>query len=114
MSDEHRQLGSREAVRRTTLIKRDIRAFNIHFPSCDFIRGTPIQGVTWEALERQLTDLAADPAKAAMAAPLVSATRKQAKFKPSEMVLREILCLASTLMDESFDPSPCAEADDMP
>jgi hypothetical protein len=37
---------------------------------------------------------------------LVSATRKQAPWKPSEMVLREILCLAWTLMDEGFQPGP--------
>ena len=47
-----------------------------------------------------------------MAGPLVSATRKQARFKPPELVLREILCLASTLMDESFNPSPDLEPDD--
>ena len=39
-----------------------------------------------------------------MAGPLVSATRKQAPFKPPEMVIREILCIAAVLMDESFDP----------
>ena len=104
---------NREAIRRATLMKRDIRAFRSLYPSCEQAQGSPIQGFTWEALERQLSALAADPVKAAMAGPLVSATRKQARFKPSEMVLREILCLASTLMDESFDPSPGEEADDM-
>ena len=59
---------------------------------------------TWEQLERQLADLSGSPAKAAITPPLVSAMRKQAPFIPSEMVLREILCLAWTLMDEGFQP----------
>jgi len=40
----------------------------------------------------------------ALVKPLVSGTRKQARFKPSEQVLREVLCLASVLMDETFHP----------
>jgi hypothetical protein len=104
---------NRQAIRRAVLMKRDIRAFHRAYPSCEQPVGSPIRGFTWEALERQLSALATDPVKAAMAGPLVSATRKQARFKPPEMVLREILCLASTLMDESFDPSPGEEADDM-
>ena len=61
-------------------------------------------GFTWEQLERQLADLSGSPAKAALTPALVSAMRKQAPWKPSEMVLREILCLAWTLMDEAFQP----------
>ena len=59
---------------------------------------------TWDQLERQLTDLAGAPERASLAGPLVSALRKQARGQPSEMVLREILCLAWTLMDEAFQP----------
>ncbi len=43
-------------------------------------------------------------AGAAMARHLVSATRKLAPFKPSEMVLREILCMTWVLLDENFRP----------
>ena len=57
---------------------------------------------TWTQLERQLSSLAVNAHSARMAADLVSATRKQAGFKPAEMVLREILCVAGALMDESF------------
>lgn len=113
MTETHSHWGSREAVKRALLMKRDIRHFRASYPACEHIHGTPIQGFTWEALERQLAALATDEIKAAMVGPLISATRKQASFKPSEMVLREILCLASTLMDESFEPSPGEEADDM-
>ncbi len=59
---------------------------------------------TWEQLERQLVDLAGTPDRSDLAAPLISALRKQAPWKPPEMLLREILCLAWTLMDEAFQP----------
>ena len=111
--DEPRGHEAREAIRRAMLMKRDIRAFQSSYPSCHTGPATLIKGFTWEALERQLTDLASGPMKAAMAGPLVSATRKQARFKPPEMVLREILCLASTLMDESFEPFLGEESADM-
>ena len=68
-----------------------------------------------EELERQLTSLSATATGAAMVHDLVSATRKQATFKPSELVMREILCIASALMDETFPPDlSCSdsEADD--
>jgi len=41
-----------------------------------------------------------------MARHLVSGTRKLAPFKPSEMVLREILCMTWVLLDENFKPDP--------
>ena len=65
---------------------------------------TPTPGFTWEQLERQLADLSGAPNRAAITPTLVSGLRKQARWKPPEMVLREILCLAWTLMDESFQP----------
>ena len=65
----------------------------------------PMPPFTWEALERQLADLAVTPEKAEAARTLVSATRKQARFKPAEMVLREVLEAAFVVMDEDFMPS---------
>ncbi len=65
---------------------------------------TPTPPFTWEQLERQLADLSGAPARAAITPALVSALRKQARWKPPELVLREVLCLAWTLMDESFQP----------
>jgi hypothetical protein len=67
-------------------------------------RPTPL--FTWEQVERQLADLSGSPERAALAPALVSAVRKQSRFKPPEVVLREIFCLAWTLMDESFQPGP--------
>ena len=59
---------------------------------------------TWEQVERQLADLSGAPSRAAITPALVSALRKQARWKPPEMVLRELFCLAWTLMDETFQP----------
>ncbi|CAN5489675.1 hypothetical protein BH10PSE4_BH10PSE4_20740 [soil metagenome] len=55
----------------------------------------------WSELERQLLDLAPDEL-APMVRDLVSALRKEAPPKPPEMVLREMLVIASTVLDESF------------
>ena len=65
---------------------------------------TAMPGFTWEELERQLEDLTDSAEKVRMVAPLVSGLRKQSRFKPAELVLREVLCLAWTLMDEAFQP----------
>jgi len=72
--------------------------------STDLQAESPTPTFTWEALERQLTNLAVTPAQKALVETLVSATRKQAVFKPSELVLREMLCIAAVLMDETFHP----------
>ena len=71
---------------------------------------------TWSELERQLMSLSATASGAAMVHDLVAATRKQASFKPSELVMREILCIASAVMDETFPSdfsSSDSEADDL-
>ena len=57
----------------------------------------------WTELERQLLDLAPDDL-APMVRDLVSAVRKEAAPKPPEMVLREILVITATLLDEGFHP----------
>jgi hypothetical protein len=93
-------------------MRRDIRRFQDAHPSCRHSAGQEIIGFTWEGLERQLLAMTNCPRRQEVARTLVSATRKQAGFKPPEMVLREILDITSTLMDASFDPSG-DEADDM-
>jgi len=65
---------------------------------------SPALTFTWEALEQQLSDLAVSSRQKALVKTLVSGTRKQARFKPSDQVLREVLCIASVLMDETFHP----------
>lgn len=57
---------------------------------------------TWAELEEALASIAASPLQREMAAHLVSATRKQAAFVPPAQVLREVLCLAWVIADETF------------
>lgn len=104
----------KDAIDRAAHLHEDIQRFQREWPKLGSIRDqTP--PFTWLELERQLTSLAATPGSAAMVGELVSATRKQAPFKPSEMVLREILCIASAVMDETFlaslDPEDSSSSD---
>ena len=96
---------NRAVIGRALRLRREIDDFETRWPSQ--ARGETIPTFSWEQLERQLVDLAATETQAAMARHLVSATRKLAPFKPSEMVLREILCMTWVLLDENFR----AEAD---
>lgn len=92
---------ARRMIAQASRLERDIDRFRSQAPEMAGPR-TPAPPFTWEQLGRQLADLSGSPARAALAAELVSATRKQAWCKPPEMVLREILLLAATLLDESF------------
>jgi hypothetical protein len=55
----------------------------------------------WEELERQLVDLAPSELQAELVHRLVERTRVFAELKPAEMVLREVLCIAALVLDES-------------
>lgn len=95
----------RADVERALRLRREVEAFERRWPQ-HRTEQPMAPGFSWTQLERQLTDLVDTPAKQAMARELVSATRKMARFKPAEMVLREILCLSWALLDESFQPEP--------
>jgi len=94
----------KDAIAQALNLREDINRFHRSWPTPN-APDEPMPTFTWGQLERQLSSLAATRRSAMMAQDLVSATLKQAGFKPPEMVLREILCLASALMDETF-PSP--------
>ena len=93
----------RAAVNRVTRLRQEVDAFQARWPATPG-EETPGPGFTWAQLERQLADLAGCPTKAAMARDLISATAKMSRFKPPEMVLREILCMTWVLLDENFKP----------
>lgn len=95
--------GRRAIVARAAKLSREVTSFQSRWPEPTGEQQMVPQ-VSWMQLERQLADLADTPVKQAMARDLVSGTRKMARFKPPEMVLREILCLAWALLDESFQP----------
>ena len=103
MGEWRHNFEERAAIGRALRLKREIDAFEARWPSSER-REEIIPTFSWDQLERQLMDLAATPAQASMARHLVSATRKLAPFKPSEMVLREILCMTWVLLDENFKP----------
>ena len=96
---------NRAVIGRALRLRREIDDFEARWPTAA-TREEALPGFTWTQLERQLVDLAATPAQAAMAKHLVSGTRKLAAFKPSEMVLREILCMTWVLLDENFKTEP--------
>jgi hypothetical protein len=98
---------NRAVIGRALRLRKEIDEFETRWPAAP-AREEPIPSFSWEQLERQLVDLAATPAQAAMARHLVSANRKLAPFKPPEMVLREVLCMTWVLLDESFRPEVCA------
>ena len=94
----------REAIKSAIWLHGEVARFRRSWPEPEGAQ-RPMPAFSWEALERQLADLAATPEKAEAARTLVSATRKQASFKPAEMVLREVLEAAFVVMDEDFMPS---------
>jgi len=96
---------NRAVAGRAIRLRREIDDFEARWPTAAK-REEMIPMFSWEQLERQLVDLAATSTQASMARHLVSATRKLAPFKPSEMVLREILCMTWVLLDENFKPEP--------
>ena len=105
MGEWRHNFENRAVIGRALRLKREIEAFETRWPNSER-REELIPSFSWEQLERQLVDLAATPAQATMARHLVSATQKLAPFKPTEMVLREVLCLTWVLLDENFKTEP--------
>jgi hypothetical protein len=96
----------RLAIQQALLLRAEIENFQSRWPTQEprRLEESPMPTFSWQQLERQLFDLAATPAQQELAEHLVSATRKLSRFKPPEMVLREILCLTWVLLDENFKP----------
>lgn len=90
----------KDAIGRAAHLRREVTSFQDAWPRLNSAEMLP--PITWSELERQLQSLAVSPAAASMVPELVAATRKQASFKPNELVMREILCIASAVMDETF------------
>ncbi len=100
---DRKTMDSRVAVGRAIRVRDEVAAFESRWPAPPQ-PDAMLPGFTWSQLERQLADLADNPVKANMATELVSALRKMSRFKPPEMVLREILCTSWALLDEGFQP----------
>jgi hypothetical protein len=96
----------KDAIGRAAHLRREVSSFQDAWPRLNSAELLP--PITWSELERQLMSLAVSPAAASMVPELVAATRKQASFKPTELVMREILCIASAVMDETFLSDSCS------
>jgi len=86
-------------VRKALQIREAVDNFDRDWPP--LANRPPMPGFAWTELERQLLSLAPD-ALSPMVRDLVSAVRKEAGPKPPEMVLREVLIITATLLDETF------------
>lgn len=101
----------KDAIGRAAHLRQEVTSFRDTWPRLNSAEMLP--PITWSELERQLQSLSASPAGSAMVHDLVAATRKQASFKPNELVMREILCIASAVMDETFlSDSPSSESEE--
>ena len=97
-------------VQKARQIREDSDAFIRQWPT--LAERPPMPAFAWTELERQLLSLAPD-SLAPVVKDLVSAVRKEASPKPPEMVLREILIIAATVLDDGFHEK-CAESTTMP
>ena len=86
-------------VQKALQIREAVATFDRDWPSLANRPAMPL--FAWTELERQLIDLAPE-AMGPIVRDLVSAIRKEAAPKPPEMVLREILIIAATVLDEDF------------
>ena len=99
MSNTPRIPSDRNLVSRALQIRAEVDRFNG--------RWAPLPGgearlaFKWEELERQLVDLAPSELQAELVHRLVERARQFAELKPPEMVLREVLCIAALVLDES-------------
>ncbi len=86
-------------VRKALQIRQAVERFARDWPP--LLNRQPMPVFAWSELERQLSSLAPENLSP-MVTDLVSAVRKEASPKPPEMVLREILIIAATVLDEAF------------
>jgi hypothetical protein len=86
-------------VARAMELRADVDRFKRRWPP--MAEGEPGLSLRWEELERQLVDLAPTDLQAELVHRLVARTRAFAALKPSEMVLRELLCIAALVLDPS-------------
>lgn len=99
MSDDQPPTSSDPLVERARELRADVEQFRGRWTPLG--EGEPCLTFTWEALERQLVDLAPSDLQAELVHRLIARTRAYAELKPSEMVLREVLCVAALVLDDN-------------
>ena len=101
----------RASIQRARHLDHEVAAFNRRWaaPTQGF---TALPVLSWEQLERQITDLALRTEAAETALRALQGWRSIAWAVPSEMLLREILITAWAAMDESFLAKPMSPDED--
>lgn len=97
-------------VRKARMIREAVTGFEDDWPT--LVARPPMPGFAWTELERQLINLAPEELTP-IVRDLISAVRKESALKPPEMVLREVLIIAATVLDDGFREK-CAEGSTMP
>ena len=99
MEPQHSRQAHDPLVTRALELRADVDRFTKQWPPLS--QGEPSLSLHWEELERQLVDLAPTDLQAELVHRLVARARAFAALKPSEMVLRELLCIAALVLDPS-------------
>lgn len=84
-------------VAQALALREDVDRFKKQWPSLP--EGEPCFHLRWDELERQLVDLAPTDLQAELVHRLIARARTFAVLKPSEMVLRELLCIAALVLE---------------
>jgi hypothetical protein len=82
------------------MLRADVERFLRAWPALQAVGGA-MPRVDWSQCERQLVDLAAQGDRKRMVPALLAAIRRDAAYKPGEMVMREILCLTGWALEEA-------------
>lgn len=99
----HDEYPSRAAVERALHLQKEVALFQAAWPAPAH-PVEPVPPISWDQLLRQLEELAPTTVQRNLVRDLLATTRGLAALKPPEMVLREILCVASTVMQEGLYP----------
>jgi hypothetical protein len=89
------------AIRETSRRALDVQRFEMRFPPLPKPRHD-LPRMTWEHLQRQLTDLS--PCTSEEVAALLRPLKEMRGGKPTEMVLRELLIVVSILLEDAPRP----------
>lgn len=99
MNDDGSAHATDPLLARALELRADVERFNGRWSPLS--ESEPCLSFSWEMLERQLVELAPTDLQAELVHRLVSRTKVYAGLKPAEMVLREVLCIAALVLDES-------------
>ena len=104
MEPQHSMQALDPLVARALALREEVDRFKKQWPSLPE-GAEPCFHLRWDELERQLVDLAPTDLQAELVHRLVARARTFATLKPSEMVLRELLCIAALVLEGGGEPA---------